>query len=469
MPTKHLFNLSLPLAFGKKTWLLTLCWLLVFAASAQDNLDKAKLDIWTETAAFVYRDAKMAEPEAIVNAASLEDFVAAIKKDDAKSSIHSKLYQPIEQTGTYRKGPNDKAKLDLLIKSINSKLRENNQRMADLSRRQRLNDLYKQLQQIASDYTSPAAQETPAALATTAAAGGAAVAQTDTLPEDSYAENQLSSVAKKQGVSRKPDLVSILALVLGLINLGLIFFLFKGINKLNLRLDQRKKELETLSQQVNGVGAKGGDGKLTMSAIESLVQKTIARELGQRQPGTSRPAAAAATATAASNLAAAAPVPAPPAAQAPVPAPPVPEPRQEEDSQPEPATDLPPAPVPAAPPAVAAAAAGEPKPEKPMSFFARVPVNGGFHEQDLYPSPQHDSIYEIRVSRKDPNKAAFRIVTNTNVHRSAIESAYLSLKDACNYQMNNQHATRIVTDEPGTLTFQNGFWLIDRKAQVHFE
>ena len=104
-----------------------------------------------------------------------------------------------------------------------------------------------------------------------------------------------------------------------------------------------------------------------------------------------------------------------------------------------------------------------------MSFFARVPVNGGFHEQDLYPSPQHDSIYEIRVSRKDPNKAAFRIVTNTAVHRSAIESAYLSLKDACNYQMNNQHATRIVTDEPGTLTFQNGFWLIDRKAQVHFE
>jgi hypothetical protein len=63
----------------------------------------------------------------------------------------------------------------------------------------------------------------------------------------------------------------------------------------------------------------------------------------------------------------------------------------------------------------------------------------------------------------------FRIVTNTNVHRSAIESAYLSLKDACNYQMNNAGATRIITDKPGTLNHVNGFWKIDRKAQIHFE
>lgn len=449
MQAKQRFDPILLFASGKKAWLAALFWLLALGAGAQDSLEKAKLDIWTETAAFVYRDAQMAEPDAIVNAASMADFVAAIKKEDAKSSIYSKLYQPIEQTGTYRKGADAKAQLDLLIQSINSKLRENNQRMADMGRRQRLSDLIKQLQQIASDYTSPAAR--------TAAANPAGqerftapdrtATDPDTAIEAAYAENQLSSRAKREGASKRPDWVSIVALVLGLLNLGLIYFLYKGIGRLNLRLDQRKKELETLSQQVNGVGLKAGEGnsKLTLSAIESLVQQTIAKELGQQSQPDLRPAAPA-PAPLATTAAATSPV-----SQAPNP------------SLPEAAAPAAEAETPAPAPQPA------PAPEKPVSFFARVPVNGGFHEQDLYPTPQHDSIYEIRVSRKDPNKAAFRIVTNTAVHRSAIESAYLSLKDACNYQMNNQHATRIVTDEPGTLTFQNGFWLIDRKAQVHFE
>ena len=453
MQTKRLFNLYISRAAGKKSCLLALCWLLAFAAGAQDNLDKAKLDIWTETASFVYRDANMAEPAGMVNAPTLQDFVAAIKKEDARSSIYSKVYLPIEQTGTYRKGKDAKAQLDLLIKAINSKLRENEQRMADLNRRQRLSDLYKQLQQIASDYTNPQ----PLAKTVQAANAGDesftapdnTATAADTAVESAYAENQLSSLAKKQGVSRRPDWVSIIALALGVLNLVLFYFLYKGINKLNLRLDQRKRELETLSQQVNGVGTKGPDGSSTMTraAIESLVQRTVAREMGQRPPQAPRPAAPAPAVTAALPLTEA-------------------EPR----AQPEPAADLPvlDAPAPAAAP-VASQPGPAPSPEKPVSFFARVPVNGGFHEQDLYPNPQHDSIYEIRVSKKDPNKAAFRIVTNTAVHRSAIESAYLSLKDACNYQMNNPQATRIVTDEPGTLTFQNGFWLIDRKAQVHFE
>jgi hypothetical protein len=464
MQTKRQFDLTLTCTFGKKGLLGALLWLLAFTAGAQDNLEKAKLDIWTETAAFVYRDAKMAEPDAIVNAETLNDFVAAIKKEDGKSSIYSKVYQPIEQTGTYRKGKDAQAQLDLLIKSINSKLRENEQRMADLGRRQRLNDLFKQLQQIASDYGNPAplaaAADSAAAANDNFTAPDRTAAQIDTAAESAYTENQLSTIAKKQGVTRKPDWVSILALVLGLLNLGLVYFLYKGITKLNLRLDQRKKEMELLTLQLNGAGSKGpiGNSKDTMSAIESMVQKTVARELAQRSPSGQRPV-----------VPAKAPAPAP----APLPAPPpvatvaAPVSGAESTPQPEPAAS--PVVEASLPVAETVLPAAAPNPEKPVSFFARVPVNGGFHEQDLYPNPQHDSIYEIRVSKKDPNKAAFRIVTNTAVHRSAIESAYLSLKDACNYQMNNQHATRIVTDEPGTLTFQNAFWLIDRKAQVHFE
>jgi hypothetical protein len=450
MQTKQRFNFSLPFIPGKKTWLLSFCWLLACTLSAQD-LTRAKLDIWTETASFVYRDANMAEPAGMVNAKSLEDFVAAIKKEDAKSAIYSKVYQPIEQTGTYRKGKDAKAQLDLLIKSINSKLRENEQRMADLGRRRRLEDLYKQLQQIASDYTTPTALAQAGEESFTAPDKTAT--QVDTAVESVYAENQLSSIAKKQGPSKSPDWMSILALVLGLLNLGLIYFLYTGITKLNLRLDQRKKELETLSQQVNGSGMKtaDGSGKITMAAIESLVQRTIAREMGHK-PQANSPADRAVPTPAASPA-----VPFSVAQQAP--------PVERAAEIPQPQAPVP-GPAPVTEPGSPAPAAS---PEKPVSFFARVPVNGSFHEQDLYPTAQHDSIYEIRVSRNDPNKAAFRIVTNTAVHRSAIESAYLSLKDACNYQMNNPQATHIVTDEPGTLTYQNGFWLIDRKAQVHFE
>lgn len=446
MLIKQQFDFSLLSSFPKKVCLLICCSLLALGVQAQGNMDKAKLDIWTETASFVYRDAKMAEPRHIVNAKTMDEFVAAIKKADSESSIYSKLYRPIEQSGEYRKGANAKAQLDLLIKAIYNRLRENEQRMADLARRRRLDDLNKQLQQIASDYSQPQPEAAAPKGDESFTAPDNTEVQLPPAEENAYAENQLSSLSKKQGASKETDWISIAALIMALLNLILFYMLYKRISRVQARIDRRKKDVDDLSLQVDELKASGGNTPVDQADIERLVQLAVAKHLSQKSQNVRHAATPAPT-----------PTPTPEAAE---PESIAPQPPAQEVSPPaSPAAETP-VPTPPAP---------APQPEKPVSFFARVPVNGGFHEQDLHPSPQHDSIYEIRVSRKDPNKAAFRIVPNPAVHRSAIESAYLSLKDACNYQMNNQHATHIITDEPGTLTFQNGFWVIDRKAQIHFE
>jgi len=447
MPIKPRFNF---LNTGLRAKLL-LCFLLlgqiaVSAQNSKDPLEQAKLDIWTETAAFVYTDANMPEPQSIAMANTMRAFVQAIRAEDAKSHIYTKVFQPIEQTGTYKRGSTAQVKLDILIKSINSKLRENTQRMQDINRRQRLSDLYKQLQQIAADYANPVAannvgftNQVDSLNAGDESFTAPVNTRTSAAGETEYAENQLSSLSKRETPSGGMDWLPIAALVLGLINLGLFYFLYKGVDKLNQRMDQRKKEIDSLTQQVNSGSSRvtSSNGKPNMAEIESMVQKAVARETARLR-------------------------------NAPEPTVASPQDRPIKAVNPK-ATPLTVESQPATVSEPVAAPDPAPAPEKPLSKFARVPVNGGFHEQDLHNAQQHDSIYEIRVSKKDPQKAAFRIVPNSSVHRTAIESAYLSLKDACNYQLDNQHATRIITDEPGMLTYQDGFWKIDKKAQIHFE
>ncbi|PSR54803.1 hypothetical protein AHMF7605_15470 [Adhaeribacter arboris] len=433
---------------------ILIIWLFLGVAPAgwaQSEMELAKLDIWTETADFVYRDANLTNAGQFANVSSMNEFVNLIKKEDANSSIYSKLYKPIEDGGFYKLPKDPKAQLNTLVKSIYARLRNNDQRMNDIKRRRKLEDLHKQLQQIAADYGAPAATGAPivqdAALQNP---DSAQQQETFTDPDgtttDATAEEKLSSLAKREENTTitGTNSMTILAIALGLINLVLIYLLNKEIKKQSKRIDQRRIDIDNLAQMVNLPGRVGSDGagKITMAAVENLINRAMAKERENLQaaptpaPISSQPVKAAAVV--------------PPASQANV--------SQQPRVEPQGIEEL-----------VTAANHTPPPTDKPQSKYARIPVNGGFHEQDLYDTPQHDSIYEIRISRKDPNRAMFRIVTNTNVHRSAIESAYLSLKDACTYQMNNTNATRIVNDEPGVLTQVNGFWKIDRKAQIHFE
>jgi hypothetical protein len=109
--------------------------------------------------------------------------------------------------------------------------------------------------------------------------------------------------------------------------------------------------------------------------------------------------------------------------------------------------------------------------EQPVAsrLYAKVPVNGGFSEYDLQEQPQHDSIYEITLNPQRPDVATFRVNSNPQVHAYAIQSAQYSLRDACRYQQPSTPASRIVTDEDGTLRKTNGAWQIEQKAAIHFE
>ncbi|UOQ73657.1 hypothetical protein [Hymenobacter cellulosilyticus] len=105
----------------------------------------------------------------------------------------------------------------------------------------------------------------------------------------------------------------------------------------------------------------------------------------------------------------------------------------------------------------------------PTRYYVKVPVNGGFSEYDLQDQPQHDSIYEIITDAKVPERATFRVTSNTGVHAYAIQSAQYSLREACAYQQPNGPVSRIVTDKDGTLVKSNGAWQIEQKAAIHFE
>ncbi|QNF32439.1 hypothetical protein HUW51_06745 [Adhaeribacter swui] len=431
------------------------------AGWAQSEMEQAKLDIWTETADFVYRDSNLPNAAQFNNVSSMAEFVALIKKEDATSSIYSKLYKPIEDGGFYKQPKAAKDQLKTLVKSIYARLRTNDQRMNDINRRRKLDDLHKQLQQIAADYGVPAATGAPIlqeAVATNpdSAQANGSFTDPDGTDTDATDEERLSSLAKRDDstTSTGNNSMTILAIALGLINLVLIYLLNKEIKKQSKRIDQRRIDIDNLAQMVNLPGRTGADSssKITMAAVENLINRAIAKERESWQANASG-----------STSGSQRPIKMAAAVQSPVTPPPAP------TSAPVPVPDDSASIEELLTPPNLVAAAPVPVPDKPQSKFARIPVNGGFHEQDLYDAPQHDSIYEIRISRKDPSRAMFRIVTNPSVHRSAIESAYLSLKDACTYQMNNTNATRIVNDEPGVLSQVNGFWKIDRKALIHFE
>jgi hypothetical protein len=105
----------------------------------------------------------------------------------------------------------------------------------------------------------------------------------------------------------------------------------------------------------------------------------------------------------------------------------------------------------------------------PTRYYVKVPVNGVFSAYDLQEQPQHDSIYEITVNAKQPERATFRVTSNSAVHAYAIQSAQYSLREACRYQQPSGPVSRIVTDEEGTLFKSNGNWQIEQKAAIHFE
>lgn len=495
----------------------------LFAASAyaqtelgKPTLDEAKTQIWCATARFVYEDTGVPDLKSTLSCdGSLQAFENSIKAD--KQSVYSRLYKPLERGAIYNGLATDEARLSKLTTEIVNRLKTP-ARTNDPARMERLTALEASLKTFIENGTplgdasiSLVAQETAdtAALAETTEDSDVGVA----LP----AGTSVSSPRTYAAESTMSKLFAPIALVFSLLSLALFALQRRHLSALSTRADRHRGELEAvkLAMPSESPTLKKLSPELQRE-IEKLVEQRVAATLAQSkpaaqnlpprqvaQPAPVRPApVASATPVAPVPVAPVAPRPAPVAAPAPAsvprqpaPAPPTPTPTYVAPA-PAPMTEAHAAPpaavIPAGPPAAAprddfdslvssvqlpatdtwTAPPVTAKPQEqvaPTRYYVKVPVNGGFSDYDLQEQPQHDSIYEIKVDAQRPERATFRVTSNTAVHAYAIQSAQYSLREACRYQQPSTPVSRIVTDEEGTLFKSNGAWQIEQKAAIHFE
>ncbi|GAB2461969.1 hypothetical protein GCM10011375_13420 [Hymenobacter qilianensis] len=483
----------------------------------QPTLDEAKTQIWCATARFVYEDTGVPELKSTLRCdGSLQAFENSIKAD--KQSVYSRLYKPLEGRGAIYNGlTTDPARLTKLTTEIINRLK-NPARTNDPVRMQRLTALETGLKSFVQNGTPLG--DTGADLVAQEAADTASLADTTVDSDVGVALPTGTSVSSPRtyaAESTMSKLFAPIALVFSLLSLVLFALQRSHIKALNARAERHRAALEAvkLAMPSDSPSLK----KLTpelQREIEKVVEQRVATALAQTKPAAQnlppRPAAPApqaqnrppvATAPSAPTPppaparpvapVAAAPAP-PPAPQQAVPVPPAPAPTYTAPAPMAEAQVAPPAPViPAGPPAAAprddfdslvppvqlptpdnwsvAPLLNKPEnqPTQPTRYYVKVPVNGGFSEYDLQEQPQHDSIYEIKVDAQRPERATFRVTSNTAVHAYAIQSAQYSLREACRYQQPSTPVSRIVTDEEGTLFKSNGAWQIEQKAAIHFE
>ncbi|GAA3946882.1 hypothetical protein GCM10022406_30830 [Hymenobacter algoricola] len=485
----------------------------------QPTLDEQKTQIWCATMKFVYGDAGRPNLQSTLRCGgTLKEFEASIKADSQK--VYSMLYKPLEVKGTMYNGlGSNKSRLQKLNTEIINKLKASPARRKDAARMQGVQALEAQLKGYVENGTPPT--DVASSLTDDQTDVVDTTATDETMAADAEAglgseQAQANGAAPRPaaGESLMSKFFAPLALILSLLSLFLYVMLRRSISELGSRADRHRSELESVKASAGGamparlVSAKGMTPELQRE-IEKLVQQRVAEEMGKRPAGNQQlqnqnqskqqnqprnqgnqpqgnpprpapPVAAPAPQTQPQNVAKpaptlppAAPVAAPESFQETAVTPPVlpvgspaRAPRDEFDSL------IPPVQLPAtnwaeatAPlPPVAAPAA-----PMPTRYYVKVPVNGGFSDYDLQDQPQHDSIYEITPDPKVPERATFRVTSNSAVHAYAIQSAQYSLREACAYQQPNGPVSRIVTDREGTLTKSNGAWQIEQKAAIRFE
>ncbi|WP_345071730.1 hypothetical protein [Hymenobacter fastidiosus] len=491
----------------------------------QPTLDEQKTQIWCATMKFVYGDTGRPNLQSTLRCGgTLKELANSIKADSQK--VYSMLYQPLEGRGTMYNGlGSDKARLQKLATEIITKLKASPARRKDNARMQGVQNLEAQLKGYVENGTPPT--DVASSLTDDQTDLVDTTATDETMAADAGAglggeQDQANGVAPRPaaGESLMSKFFAPLALILSLLSLFLYVMLRRSISDLGSRADRHRSELESVKASAGGAmparpvsAAKGMTPELQRE-IEKLVQQRVAEELGKRPAGNQQlqnqnqgkqqnqprnqgnqpqgnqpqgnqqrqapPVAAPAPQTQPQNVAKpaptlppATPVAAPESFQETAVTPPIlpvgspaSAPRDEFDSLIPPvqlpATDwsaatapLPPVAAPAAP--------------MPTRYYAKVPVNGSFSDYDLQDQPQHDSIYEITPDPRVPERATFRVTSNSAVHAYAIQSAQYSLREACLYQQPNGPVTRIVTEKDGTLVKSGGAWQIEQKAAIRFE
>lgn len=131
--------------------------------------------------------------------------------------------------------------------------------------------------------------------------------------------------------------------------------------------------------------------------------------------------------------------------------------------------------VPVAPAATEAAAPEAPTVAVPLpagprrAYVSSAPVNGRFRRNVLQDQPAHNSIYELTRDAAQPDQATFQVNPDPASHPRHISSYADVLEPACEFNLPQGAASRIITEAPGLLRRVDGDdWEIVRKARIHF-
>lgn len=115
-------------------------------------------------------------------------------------------------------------------------------------------------------------------------------------------------------------------------------------------------------------------------------------------------------------------------------------------------------------------AAPAPEPVGPRrAYVSSAPVNGRFRRNVLQGQPAHNSIYELAWDPAQPDQTTFQVNPDPASHPRHISSYADVLEPACEFNLPQGAASRIVTETPGLLRRVDGDdWEIVRKARIHF-
>ncbi|MGI4884243.1 MAG: hypothetical protein ACRYFR_04720 [Janthinobacterium lividum] len=121
-------------------------------------------------------------------------------------------------------------------------------------------------------------------------------------------------------------------------------------------------------------------------------------------------------------------------------------------------------------PAEQPAAPAAPAPVGPRrAYVSSAPVNGRFRRNVLQGQPAHNSIYELTWDPVRPDETTFQVNPDVASHPRHISSYADVLEPACEFNLPQGAASRIVTEAPGLLRRVDGDdWEIVRKARIYF-
>lgn len=227
------------------------------------------------------------------------------------------------------------------------------------------------------------------------------------------------------------------------------------------RPKHRHRSLSSSGSSSSTTRLAGATDELTPGQFKE-VQKMIARALADQNrpaPGPASPAAASAASNSANRPKLAANTPRPKTGSTALPPP-----------------EAPAAPVAAEPQAAAEpAVTAEPAPAPPApvgprrAYVSSAPVNGRFRRNVLQGQPAHNSIYELTWDPARPDETTFQVNPDVASHARHISSYADVLEPACEFNLPQGAASRIVTEAPGLLRRVDGDdWEIVRKARIYF-